>query len=147
MGKPVLLELLDALPEHELEAMVLSVLREKFFGGDWGSANALLEQILAGEAGAGFKAAAAAFGVLMAVRAKDRQKALERYHILEELAEDAELGSLQAQALNELAELLLPDEWRVLAGLCQKAAQRDSTLEAREKLTEVRARLNKNEAV
>ena len=147
MGKPVLLELLEALPESELEAIVLSVLREKFFGGDWGAANAILERILAGKARSSFKAAAAGFGVLMAVRARDCQKALERYHILDELAEGASVTTVLAQALNELADLLLPDEGKLFVSLWQKAMQGKLPQEAREKLAEPGARLDKDEAV
>ena len=121
MSKKDLLEIIGAFPEQEIENIILSAVREKFFNGDWGTADSIVDYILAGKTNENFRGQIANFGIFIAARARDLKKALDRYNYLAALDASEKNICLKADGLFNLSDLLLPDEIYLLAQLWQKA--------------------------
>lgn len=120
MDKSALLKLISAFPQSILENVIIAHVRELFFNGDWGSANAIIEHILANNECEVLHGKIACFGIFTAVRARDLKKALDRFDYLDKLDKtDANLGLL-ADGLFHLSDLLLPDQPSFLADLWKK---------------------------
>lgn len=123
MGKPELLELISSFPEDKLEEIVLASVREIFFSGDWGTANAMAEYILNSGSNDMFKGKIAGFEIFMAVRARNARQALDRFTYLEMLEQSDKLPCLKADGLADLSDLLLADDAPLLSELWQKSLQ------------------------
>ena len=141
MSKKDLLEIIGAFSEQEIENIILSSVREMFFAGDWGTADSIVDYILAGKINENFRGQIANFGIFIAVRARDRKKALDRYYYLEALEASKKNICLKADGLFYLSDLLLPDEIYILAQLWQKSLCSDLPQIAQEKYARIGALL------
>lgn len=121
MSKAELLEIISSFSESNLEEIIFSTVRETFFSGDWGTANAMIEHILKCNGNDDFRGRVAGFGIFAAVRARNTKQALDRYKYLEMLELPDNLSCLKADGLADLSDLLLPDDAIRLFELWQRA--------------------------
>lgn len=137
MNKSNLINILSAFSASELENMIITKVRESFFSGDWGTANAIIEYILSDNSLKALHGKIANFGIFTAVRARDLQKALDRYEYLGKLDKtDANL-CLLAEGLFHLSDLLLADQPSLLAGFLLRDIHADLPAPAQEKYAAV----------
>ena len=141
MSKADLLKIIGAFPEKELENIILSSMREMFFNGDWGSADSIVEYILASNVNENLRGRIASFGIFIAARARDIKKALDRYRYLESLEANETIICQKAEGLLHLSDLLLPDEVPLLLELWQKSLQIKLPRMAQEKYAAIGALL------
>lgn len=121
MGKTELLEIISSFSESKLEEIIFSTVREIFFSGDWGTANAMIDHILKCNGNVDFKGRITGFGIFAAVRARNIKQALDRYEYLEMLDLPDNLSCLKANGLADLSDLLFPDNTILLCELWQRS--------------------------
>lgn len=121
MSKSSLRDILELLPEPCLERAILDCLQDMFAKGEWERVSEYLDPILEIPGHQLFKAYALSLGVKCAVRLNDLVLALDRFDRLSALGEDGGIINSMADALLQLASLLLPDNpgqllklWRLL---------------------------------
>lgn len=115
MSKKQLIEVFGGFSETTLVDMIMAKIRELFFTGDWGSANAIIEYILANVDDVGLQSRAAGFGVFAAVRARDYGLAFTRLGCLVDLPECAGKSEAVIGSLKHLEDMLLPEQAELLA--------------------------------